>query len=562
MQETLPQPPAALDDDDAARLRSLGYRPQLGRVLGLFADFSVAFAFMAPVIGIFTMFTLGLSTGGPAYLWLTLIPVAGMLLVALVVGELASHYPAAGALYQYAKYTVGRKFGWFVGWFYGIALLVTVAAVDVGAVTYAAVFAHDVFGWTFVPTAHGTILVVALGLLVIQTTLNTIGAKVTGLVGQLGVLAGVLGTFGLAIVLAIHGFHHGLGFLTTTQDVQHVKNNPLGVDFGGSWIVGALVAVIAPVYIFRGFTSPGDLAEETRNPGRQVPRAMRLALIWGGIAAFVLTAALLLAMPAGAGTVVKTVQGGGIPYILAPLPSGLQETMLGLIVVAFFACGAAVQAAGSRLVFSYARDGALPGAKSLAAVSERFKTPANALFGGALITVVFVGLAFASPTHDVKILWFTYPADTNVLASLATFAVTGIYLSLLLTVIGSMIARARGWVPAGRFSLGRWAWPLSVVAVAYLGLMLADLVAPTGLDSARAYFNQDWITLLVMAAVALVGVIVFFAAGRGREIGEHVIDGDVPAAAEPASVPGGPAEPAPVPGTAAEVAEDPGDGAS
>ena len=51
----------------------------------------------------------------------------GMLLVALVFGELASHYPIAGALYQYSKYTVGRRYGWFVGWFYGIALLVTVA---------------------------------------------------------------------------------------------------------------------------------------------------------------------------------------------------------------------------------------------------------------------------------------------------------------------------------------------------------------------------------------------------------------------------------------------------
>ena len=152
MQEAVPQPPAALDDDDA-RLRSLGYRPQLGRVLGLFGNFSVAFTFMAPVIGIFSFFTLGLSTAGPAYLWLSLIPVAGMFLVALVLGELASHYPAAGALYQYAKYTVGRRFGWFVGWFYGIALLVTVAAVDAGAVNYVAAFAHDVFGWTFIPTA-------------------------------------------------------------------------------------------------------------------------------------------------------------------------------------------------------------------------------------------------------------------------------------------------------------------------------------------------------------------------------------------------------------------------
>ena len=552
MQETLPQPPAALDDDDA-RLRSLGYRPQLGRVLGLFADFSVAFTFMAPVIGIFTMFTLGLSTGGPAYLWLTLIPLAGMLLVALVLGELASHYPAAGALYQYAKYTVGRRFGWFVGWFYGIALLVTVAAVDVGAVTYAAVFAHDVFGWTFVPTAHGTILVVALGLLVIQTALNTIGAKVMGLVAQLGVLAGILGTFGIAIVLAIHGFHHGLGFLTTTQDVQHVKNNPLGVDFGGSWIVGALVAVIAPVYIFRGFESPGDLAEETRNPGRQVPRAMRLALIWGGIAAFVLTAALLLAMPAGAGTVVKTVQGGGIPYILAPLPSGLQETMLGLIVVAFFACGTAVQAAGSRLVFSYARDGALPGAKSMAAVSERFKTPANALFGGALITVVFVGLAFASPTHDVKILWFTYPADTNVLVSLATFAVTR-DLPVVAAHGHRLDDRPGPWLGPGRpVPLGRWAWPVSVVAVALPG---PDAGRPGRADRAgqRAGLFQPGLDhLVVMAAVALIGVIVFFAAGRGREIGEHMIDGDVPVAAEPAPVPGAAAgRRRLVPGAAAE----------
>ena len=57
---------------------------------------------------------------------------AGMLLVALVFGELASHYPVAGALYQYSKYSVGRRFGWFVGWFYGIALLVTVASVDTG----------------------------------------------------------------------------------------------------------------------------------------------------------------------------------------------------------------------------------------------------------------------------------------------------------------------------------------------------------------------------------------------------------------------------------------------
>jgi amino acid transporter len=176
MQEAPVPAPAVLDDDDT-RLESLGYRPQLNRVLGLFANFSVAFTYLSPMVGIFTLFTLGLSTGGPAYIWLTFIPVAGMLLVALVFGELASHYPVAGALYQYSKYTVGRRFGWFVGWFYGIALLVTVAAVDTGVVAYAVALGHDLFGWNFNASTHETILIVTLGLLAIQTTLNTVSSR-------------------------------------------------------------------------------------------------------------------------------------------------------------------------------------------------------------------------------------------------------------------------------------------------------------------------------------------------------------------------------------------------
>src|SRR4051795_9700462 len=125
--------PIGTDDE---RLASLGYTPQLNRVLGLFANFSVAFTYLSPMVGIYSLFLLGVGTGGPAYLWLTIIPVVGMLFVALVFGELASHYPVAGALYQYGKFSVGAGYGWFVGWFYGIALLITVAAVDSGVVGY------------------------------------------------------------------------------------------------------------------------------------------------------------------------------------------------------------------------------------------------------------------------------------------------------------------------------------------------------------------------------------------------------------------------------------------
>ena len=73
--------------------------------------------------------------------------------------------------------------------------------------------------------------------------------------------------------------------------------------------------MLAPVYIFYGFESAGDISEETKDAGRQVPRSMRHALIWGGIASFILIAGLLLAMPK-TDPVGATVKGGGVPFIL------------------------------------------------------------------------------------------------------------------------------------------------------------------------------------------------------------------------------------------------------
>jgi amino acid transporter len=521
--------PGVTDDD--ARLASLGYQPQLRRVLGLFENFSVAFTYLSPMVGIYSLFILGVGTGGPAYLWLLAIPVLGMLLVALVFGELASHYPVAGALYQYSKFSVGPRYGWFVGWFYGIALLVTVAAVDTGVVSYVAALTHNWFHWNLNPAKHSTILIITLILLAIQTALNITGTKVMGNIARFGVYVEIVGTFGIALILLIHGFHHGLGFLFSSQGVEHAKLNPLGLNFHGSWAAAALVAVLAPVYIIYGFEAAGDISEETKDAGRQVPRAMRLAVIWGGIASLILTAALLLAMPKH-NAVAATVNGGGVPFILGQLSTGLQDFLLLIIIFAFFSCGTSIQGAGSRLAFSYARDGALPGSQALSKIHERFRTPVNALIAGAFVTVLFVLLVFASPNHNIHILFITYPAKTNVLVSLVSFGVSGIYLSFLLTVIGAIIARSRGWIPEGSFQIGRWGWAVTIAAAVYLGLMLLNVVVPTGLTSPRAFFNLDWITLTVMFVISVVGVVVFLIGRPDRGIAEHTHDPLEPAGAE------------------------------
>ena len=517
---------------DDERLAQLGYKPQLTRVLGLFSNFSVAFTYLSPMVGIYSLFAFGLGMAGPSYIWLTLIPLIGMLFVALVFGELASHYPVAGALYNYGKFSVGAGYGWFVGWFYGVALLVTVASVDTGVVAYFTSLTHNWFGWNLNYQAHGTILWVTVALLAIQTTLNITGTKVMARVARIGVYVELVGTFGIAIVLGINGFHHGLGYLFSSEGAAHVHTNALAYNFHGNWWTGAaLIAVLAPVYIFYGFESAGDIAEETKDAGRLIPRSMRLALIWGGIASLVLTGGLLLAIPHGHAGIAATVSGG-VPAILAQLPQWLQDVALLLIIYAFFSCGTSIQGAGSRLAFSYARDGALPASRWISKVSARHRVPVNALLGGAVISVLFMLLVFVSPSKPVHILWFNFPANINALTALVSFGVSGIYLSFFMTVVGSMIARSRGWIPEGAFRLGKWGWPVCIIAVAYLGLMFINVVFPSGDSSARAAINFNWITLNVMIVIAIVGVVYFVIARPDRKLKQHVHDELEPSGAE------------------------------
>ncbi|MGZ4591071.1 MAG: APC family permease [Actinomycetes bacterium] len=516
-------------DPESARLAALGYRQELSRVLGRFANFSVAFTYLSPMVGIYSLFVFGVGAGGPRYLWLMPIVVIGMLFVAMVFGELGSHYPVAGALYQYSKYTVGPSYGWWVGWFYGVALLVTVAAVDTGIVPYVSQLSNNWFNTSLDPTSHSTILLITLGLLAIQTTLNIIGAKVMGRVAEFGTYVEILGTFGIALILAIAGFHHGFGFLFTTQGAEHASTNPMDVNFHGSWLTGAaLVAILAHVYIFYGFESAGDVAEETKDASRTVPRAMRNALVVGGITSFVLVAALLLAIPSGHANYDKAAStAGGVPFILSSniSQSWLNDLLLLLVCFAFFSCGSSVQGAGARLAFSYARDGAVPGGRTLSHVSPRFRTPVYALLLGALIPAAFALLVNITPSENKSFLFITYPAKVSALTALVSFGVSGIYLSFLLTVIGAIVARARGWVPEGPFQLRQWAWPVTIAAAVYLGAMLLNVVWPSGLNSPRAVlFNLDWVTVTVMFLIAVVGLVVFLIAQPAKAITRHVHD--------------------------------------
>src|SRR5947209_20631768 len=96
-----PEPAAGSQEAvDAHDLAGFGYKQELKRVLGVYSSFAVAFSYISPSTGIFTLYALGLGTGGAFFFWTWAIVALGQLIVALNFADVSSHFPVAGSVFR------------------------------------------------------------------------------------------------------------------------------------------------------------------------------------------------------------------------------------------------------------------------------------------------------------------------------------------------------------------------------------------------------------------------------------------------------------------------------
>jgi amino acid transporter len=131
--------------------------------------------------------------------------------------------------------------------------------------------------------------------------------------------------------------------------------------------------------------------------------------------------------------------------------------------VSFLSCTLSLQAAASRLLFSFARDGMIPGSSVLKKLSPSTKVPTNALFVTGLIPI-FV----ASIGHVLQ----------DAVSAIISFASVGIYIGFQMVVIAALRARLKGWEPSGSFSLGKWGSLINSIALFYGTTAIINMVYP------------------------------------------------------------------------------------
>ncbi len=336
------------------------------------------------VIGGGILFTPPLVAGSVPNPWLFLGAwVVGGLLAfagAMAYAELAALKPRAGGEYVYLRAAYGKLMAFLTGWTSFVAGFAgAMAASAVVLVLYLDRFIAGVANPTpfftipipFLPLAFSRQTIVASLAVWLFAFVHIRGVGPGRLVGN--VLA-TLKVTALLLFIAV-GFSIGAGSSAHLQQTS-----------GTVALSGWLFALIPVMFTYSGWNAAAYMAEEIKEPGRNVPLALGLGTI-AVIAVYLLLNALYLyVMPVGQLAAVK----GSVLDVIAEKLLGVQAgNIMGVVSIISLAAGiSAWTFAGPRVYYAMARDGVfLPAA---ARVHPRYRTPAVSIIAQAAWATVLI----------------------------------------------------------------------------------------------------------------------------------------------------------------------------
>jgi basic amino acid/polyamine antiporter, APA family len=303
---------------------------------------------------------------GPA-IWISfLIAAITCGLAALCYAEFASMLPVAGSAYTYSYATFGELVAWTIGWNLVLELVIGAAVIAKGWSSYL----QTVFGFAsgtvrFGPVRldWGSLLIIALvaTLLALGTKLSSLfSTVVTAIKVAVVVLVIVVGAFYIKaanyspFIPPPEADRSGSGI---DQSLLSLLTGAHSSHYG--WY-GVLAGASIVFFAFIGFDIVATMAEETKNPQRDVPRGILATL---GIVTVLYVAVAVVLSGMVPYTVLKTTPNGHANLATAFTANGVHWAS-GIISVGALAGLTTVVMVlllgGCRVLFAMARDGLLP----------------------------------------------------------------------------------------------------------------------------------------------------------------------------------------------------------
>ncbi|WP_324671012.1 amino acid permease [Hymenobacter sp. GOD-10R] len=415
---------------------------------------------------------------GPAVTLSFVVAAVGCAFSALCYAEFASMVPVAGSAYTYAYATLGELFAWIIGWD-------LVLEYSVGAATVAISWSQYLVRFLSKYDLHIPPQLVASPF---ETLTLASGAQVTGFVNLPAILIVlaitaiiIRGTQGSAVfnaivvalkVLVVLVFIAlGWKYIDPANYHPYIPTNTgtFG-EFGWSGILRGAGVVF---FVFIGFDIVATMAQETKNPQRNMP----IGIIGSLLVCTVLFVLFGYVMTGLANYTEFKNSAAPVAIAIEKTPySWLSSTIIMAILIGYTSVILVDLLGQSRVFFTMSRDGLLPGVFSQ--LHPRFQTPhkSNLLLG--VFISLFAGLVPISVVGEMTSI--------------------GTLLAFVMVCIGILILRKREPNTPRPF---RTPW---VPVVPILGI-LTCLVMMVSLP------KDTWIRLFVWLAI---GLVIYFAYGK------------------------------------------------
>jgi Amino acid transporters len=372
---TLKEDPSIYEDKDSHLVRVLTVKDFLALGVGTIVSTSI---FTLPGV-------VAAEHAGPAVVFSFLVAAIVAGLVAFAYAEMAAAMPFAGSAYSWINVMFGEFFGWIAGWALLAEYFIALAFVGSGL------------------SANFRGLLVPLGISFPKAISNTLGndGGVLDLVAVVVLVAvtwllsrGVSNAARVENVLVVLKVLAILTFIVVGLTAIHIENyvpfipkyhvNADGTAFGGWQGIYAGVSMIFLSYI--GFDSIAANSAEAKDPEKTMPRGILGSLVIA-VVLFVAVALVLVGMfkytkyANNAEPVGWALRQAG--------HAGVASVIQAIAVIGMFTALIGMMLAGSRLIYSFGRDGMLP---SWLGKLNKHNLPNHALFVLSAIGIIIGAL--------------------------------------------------------------------------------------------------------------------------------------------------------------------------
>lgn len=391
--------------------------------LGITALVLFGLAYMVPLAvfttyGLVTRMTMGHLSS--AYV----ITLAAMLLTAYSYGRMVQAHPFSGSVYTYTRKTFGAYFGFMAGW----TLLLDYIFLPLLSYLLIGIYMAEYF-----PTIPAATWI--LGSIALVTFLNLVGIESITRVNWILIVAQAVFIV-VFIALSVSRLN---GQAEPVPLLQPIYDEHFNLSLVMS---GAAMLCLS----FLGFDAVSTMAEETPNPKRQIPRAIMLVTLIGG---------LLFIIPAYFGQLVfpewnalTDADSAALDVMRRIGGEGLVTFFTATYVAGCFASAMVSQASVSRVLYAMGRDGAIP--RVFGKLVSKKRVPATAIMLISLLSLIA--------------LFVTLDTVANMISFGALFAFSAVNLAVIKYYLvdqkrtGLRDYLSYGALPAAGFLSTIWLW--------------------------------------------------------------------------------------------------------